>query len=339
MQTSPSLPVLAVRAGASANIYVLWRRTGSCSHCWELTRSRYDFAPITYTSPPPNIRRVVGNPTGSVDQLVFADTSDGMALEQSANGPDVLYVTHDAARTWTRWSLPNGAQLMDLIAAPGGFFATERICRAKPWRCVDTSLLRAGPTASRWIATPLPDARSLGGEMVSVGAWRHDLWITGGTTRPPFAFLSSSTDDGAHFTTRADGALMSIVSCSLEAMSGNSLWAQCLGGHAFTLLHSSNVGRSWRAVPTPAPNMQGGGFAPISTTTGYLDLALTQRLYLVGHDGTTLTLQGPSPFPLLDELLFVGAEDGLAVGQTTPGSSSHAAFTRDGGRHWTIVRY
>ncbi len=330
--------MLAARAGASASIYVLWRQSGSCSNCWVLTRSHYDLTSLTYSSPPPGIRPVVGNPTGSVGQLVFANTSDGMAVEQSSDGSNVLFVTHDAARTWARWPLPVGAQLMDLIATPNGFFATERVCQAKPWKCVDTSLLRAGPTANRWIATPLPEAHSLGGEIVDVGAWHHDVWITGGTTTPPFAYLSSSTDDGATFTTRNEGALMSIVSCSLEAMSASSLWAQCIGGHAYSLLHSSNAGRSWRTVPTPVPLMaQGGGFTPVSAATGYVDFGLTERFYLVSHNGATLSPRGPSPLAYLYQLLFVGLDDGLAIGQTSLGANFKAAFTRDGGLHWTSV--
>ncbi|HUX05046.1 MAG TPA: hypothetical protein VMV53_09125 [Acidimicrobiales bacterium] len=286
---------------------------------------------------PPKIRYVAGDPTGSLVSLVFSTVSDGMALEQLTTGSDALYVTHNGAHSWTRWPLPAGAQLMDLVAAPTGFFATERTCQAKPWRCVDTSLLRAEQGATRWSATPIPGARSLHGEIVDVGAWRHHVWLTGSTPAPPYAFLATSTDGGRSFSMGHEGDLMSIVSCSLIAMSERSLWATCLGGHAYTLLHSSDAGSQWQTVSTPVPNMaQGSGFAPVSATTSYVSLALTKRLYVITRGGKAVTLRGPSPSPYLVGLVFVGAKDGLAIGQK--GSAFRVTVTSDGGRHWTRIQ-
>lgn len=334
---SSAQPVLAVRAGRSSSVYVLWQRNGSCSSCWILTRSTYSLTDLVHVNTPPTIREVAGNPTGSLTLLAFANPTDGMALEQSATGSDLLYVTHDAARSWTPWPLPAGAQLTDLIAAPTGFFATERVCHATPWRCADTSLLHASPRAAAWTATPIPEARSLHGEMLGVGASRRSVWITANTSTPPYAYLATSTNGGTTFTTRPEGLLNSVTSCALDAMSTSSLWAQCLGGHAYLLLHSNDAGRQWRTVTTPAPNMaQGGGFAPVSASMAYLYLGETRRLYVLSHGGATLRPRGPDPLAYLDSLVFVGALDGLAIGQTAPNSPHfRAAVTDDGGRHWT----
>lgn len=333
-------PVLASRAGLSSAIYVLWRRGGTCTNCWVLTRTSYDLQGLARVTTPPDSPIANGSPTGALAFLVFADARDGMALDQSSAGGDSLYVTHDGAESWVRWPLPTGAQIMDLTTSPTGFFATERVCATTSYKCVDTSLLRADPRATRWTVTPIPGAQRLQGEMISVAAWRHHVWLAGNTTTKPFAFLATSSDGGTTFATRAAQPLNSLSSCGLTASSEMDLWAACRGGMAIDLMHSGDAGRMWTQIQLPMPFMGTGGgiLAPLSASTAYLDMGLGKfPFYLVGGGGRTLTARGKAPLQLFTSLVFVSPRQGLALGQAAEGSSFSAAFTSDGGRHWTHV--
>ncbi len=333
-------PVQASRAGSSSAIYVLWQRSGTCTNCWVLTRTTYDFRPLVRVTTPPDSPNANGSPTGTLAFLVFADARDGMALYQSSAGRDSLFVTHDGAATWVPWPMSKGAQIMDLTTSPTGFFATERVCATSSFKCVDTFLLRASPHATRWTITPIPGAQKLQGEMISVAAWRHHVWLAGNTTTKTYAFLATSSDGGRTFSTRGAQALISLSSCGLTASSETALWAGCRGGMAIDLMHSADAGGTWTQIPTPAPFMGTGGgiLTPLSGSTAYLDMGLGKfPFYFVGGSGRALTARGKAPLQLFTSLVFVSPRQGLALGQTTEGSSFSAAFTSDGGRHWTHV--
>lgn len=333
-------PVLASRAGLSSTIYVLWQRRGACTNCWVLTRTSYDLQDLAQVTTPPDSLIANGSPTGVLAFLVFADRRDGMALDQSSAGGDSLYVTHDGAATWIRWPLPAGAQIMDLTTSPTGFFATERVCVTSPFKCVDTSLLRASPHATRWTTTPIPAAQSLQGEMISVAAWRHHVWLEGNTTAKPYAFLATSSDGGTTFATRPAEVLNSLSSCGLTASSETALWAACRTGMAIALMHSGDAGRTWTQIQPPMPFMGTGGgiLAPLSASTAYLDMGIGKfPFYFVSEGGRVLTARGKAPLQLFASLVFINPRQGLAVGQAAGSSNFSTAFTSDGGRHWTQV--
>lgn len=333
-------PVLASRAGLSSTIYVLWQRGGTCTNCWILTRTGYDLQSLARVTSPPDTPIANGAPTGALAFLVFADARDGMVLDQSSAGRDSLYVTHDGATTWVRWPLSTGAQIMDLTTSPTGFFATERVCSSNSFKCVDTSVLRASPHASRWSITPIPGASRLQGEMISVAAWRRHVWLAGNTTTKPYAFLATSSDGGTTFATRAAQDLISLSSCGLTASSETALWAGCRGGMAIDLMHSGDTGRTWTQIQTPMPFMGTGGgiLAPLSASTAYLDMGLGKfPFYFIDIRGRVLTARGKAPLQLFTSLEFISPRQGLALGQAAEGSSFSAAFTSDGGRHWTHV--
>ena len=75
----------------------------------------------------------------------------------------------------------------------------------------------------------------------------------------------------------------------------------------------------------------------MSTTTAFLYLGLTRRLYVLTRGGAALRLRGALPLAYLDGLVFVGAEHGLAIGPASPNAPYRAAVTADGGRHWTMI--
>ncbi|HVB70801.1 MAG TPA: hypothetical protein VND83_04780 [Acidimicrobiales bacterium] len=273
--------------------------------------------------------------------MLFATPNDGMVVEQSGSGIQKLYVTHDGAKKWVRWALPRGAAIMDLATSSAGFFATERTCLVKPYRCADTSVLSASPTAERWTAHPIPRDHDVVGDIVDIAAWGNRVWLTGSTTTKPYAFLDYSTDGGQTFAEHAELNLLSLNACGLQATSATTLWAQCRGGMALSFLHSSDAGTTWTAIHTPGIFMgsSGGVLEPISPSSAYLDMGLgTHRFYFVSDNGGSVVPLGSIPLQEFSSLIFINLKHGLAVGERSQGSRFITMNTTDGGRNWSMGR-
>ncbi len=97
-------PQMMMRVEASHVVYVLGSVGCSPAPCLELFRTDNNGASFVKVTVPP-VAAAAGSPVGSLNQIVFATTEVGFALEGEGAGEgvansEVLYATYNGARTW-----------------------------------------------------------------------------------------------------------------------------------------------------------------------------------------------------------------------------------------------
>jgi photosystem II stability/assembly factor-like uncharacterized protein len=341
-------PALVTRAGTSDVLYVLWESpTCKLQRCLRLERSNNGGQTFSSVSAPP-IRPVVGYKGSPLAQMIFANPSDGYALEYASTGTKwattVLFVTHDGGRTWRRDPFGSNSEIFNMAASKGFFYATVDHCAATTAKCQGPQLIRTSVSRSRWSNEALPErVRRYWLGNVAMAASGSDVWLTvqDQISKPYSPFLATSHNEGKSFTVRVQPDLSSVNSCSLTAMSTTVLWAQCdQGMMQGDVPYSDDGGETWHENPNGLGRFAWGYFDPIASGTAYLVNGYHPRiLYRTEGEHSPERVQGRVPTGSLLSLDFTNGRQGVALGQGTRGEiNNHLWSTDDGGVRWKRIK-
>jgi photosystem II stability/assembly factor-like uncharacterized protein len=287
-----------------------------------------------------------------VSEIRFADSLNGWVY-----GPD-LWATHDGGATWHQVRLGSQPIQVNTLETAGGVVyavaghcATDSSCQsAQLWQAAvggDAYALTAGVSLpGSFYSKGGLALQGQTGYVVTPGSSPTSLWATeDGTTwasRPnpcptslPLGLASVAPVDATHavFLCTGDGAA---------------------GSTDKRLYASADTGRSFTALPTPAPRGGDGGTlaAATSSTFGLATSSAAAWIYLTNDGAQTWTtaLQMNDGGVGFGDFGFQDATHGLAVhapiarlpraGGTAGVPSPATLFlTADGGRSWAPVRY
>ncbi len=330
-------PLLIARVPQTASIYVVASRACASSPCLELERTDDLGATFSPRVLPP-YSGAPGSSTGTLQRLSFANLDDGYILA-GTNTPTTLYVTTDGARSWHARTIASGATIFSLTVTGTRLYAVVADCHGPSNRrsCADYRLARAGLGATAWTFVTLPSSSlKLGSFDGTVGADGDHVWISEQTRA---ALLYSSSNAGATWSARSEAGLGSVSGCALSVMSPTVIWAGCPTGMMESFFYSSDAGVTWRPVLQRAYAGTGGGFfAPVSTTTAYLDYGQTARnVYRVSAPSLRERAVGELDCASVVSSAFVNANDGAAVCSKVRGATMVEVLevTTDGGSRWS----
>ncbi len=263
------------------------------------------------------IRRAPGS---DVQQLRFADASDGFAFDPG------LWVTHDAGAHWHR------AQLSGRVAelATSGGFVYALVLTGHG----GTGVVARAPVGGDAWTMLLGTVGAVG------GLWAHgaDVLVEQRAPGQNGDALSVSHDDGQSFSRFAAPA--SIV-CRFEEPAPPVVWAHCATGMMSGTWRSAHGGASFAGAGTPAaphgpelPNSAVFGAASASTAVVGFD-----RLYRTTDAGASYQrVDAPSGF-VWEYVGFTDPTHGVAIGYPATARSSAAQlyYTTDAGASYHAV--
>jgi len=344
-------PQMLVRVESSPVVYLLGSVSCSKVPCLRLLRTNDDGASFAEVTPPP-VSAAQGSLVGSLNQLVFANARDGFALEGEGSGEgvpngEVLYATHDGARTWKRVPEPAGDALSRIAVTSNMLYGVTMHCAKQPngdEGCTNYRLVHTSLSATHWTSAAIPNGNSfpMGGYVGNVAAFGAKVWLSEGAR---WSLLVSSRDHGTTFTTLTPTfpELASIAGCDLTAISSTALWAQCPTGMEASFFFSRDAGAQWTTVPTKQFVGTGGGyFDPVSSTLAYLDYGGPRSLYRVSDAGHHMikvgSLQCSKVNSSVNSIVFTSESSGVAICSPEGNwSSNRLERTTDGGAKWSRV--
>lgn len=273
--------------------------------------------------------------TGSLDQLVFANTRDGYAL-MGSGAPTALYVTHDGAGTWRRETIATGTTILGFSATHNAVYAVVAHCSASA-TCSKYRIARSSLAASKWTVSALPSWPLDVG--VGIGSFESTVWLTQQSTRT--VWLLTSHNLGKSFSRSSAPDLGSVYACHLTATSSTVLWAECPTGMAVSFFYSGDAGSKWNHIPTHLFAGTGGGyFDPVSGSLAYLaygpaDTPGSKNFFRITHEGLTMTAVGKLTCNIVNGLVFTDASRGFAAcDKNNTFASTVLLRTSDGGATW-----
>jgi photosystem II stability/assembly factor-like uncharacterized protein len=285
-----------------------------------------------------------GSPTGSLEELLFANALDGYALEGDATDR-TLYATFDGARSWQRVVMPGGHTVFDMAASDGRFIAIAPRCPGAA-NCDHYELATAPIGSPRWSARPIPRSSGVGGEDIGLGAAAGRIWLD---EQPPSgALLLVSADQGANYRVEAapaDGP----GPCEPMPMTATELWLECPTGMMASFFWSATGGSRFIAFPNSIRYSPtgGGAFAPITGTLAYLDAGVGSRppgeIYRLraSAKAITATKVGRLSLSSVSSLLFFDPTTALALGWIDSADGRSQRFlvlaSGDGGQDWRTI--
>jgi hypothetical protein len=279
-----------------------------------------------------------------VGRLVFANTEDGYALSGLDQDPSGrYYVTTDGAQGWRGTSFGSQITVMAMTATPQAFYAVLARCTAGAAAgCRDYRLARSAAGSGTWSSVPIPGTGALDGAGVGLSAAGSLVWLTYQPPRLAQPRLLSSVEGRPPFTSRVEPGLGSVTNCTLAAMPGGVVWAECPTGMLVSWFRSPDAGRRFEPVWT-TPGTGGGALDPVAATVAYR--------YTGGSPASPQTVQlstdGGAHFRPVSklafnpgaraQLLFVNQVQGYALGSEADGPA--LVYTADGAKHWTRVQF
>jgi hypothetical protein len=334
----------AVELGSSSDIIVAGTTKCRSSRCVVLLWTDDDGAHFTKLTTPP-VKDVEDYGTGSLDSLLFANPSDGFAIESPPNGgPATLYETRNGGRSWHGVEIAPGFAVYGAWAASGRFYFVLAKCKNSAANTTCSYELAASRAADlSWSLLAVPRAAKLEGQGVGVAAYGSDVWLS---EQAPFGVVAISNDDARTFSVRSEQNLSGPGPCHLYALSMSNLWAECPTGMLVSFLHSSDGGRSFQGVRTPVlfAGTGGGAFAPITGEVAYFDAgSFTQShpsvLYRLIGGGARAVAVGRLRVVDIRSLVFTDVDRGFVIGVRGSGDAQYSVMLRstDGGRHWSTV--
>ena len=272
--------------------------------------------------------------TGTLDQLVFANTFDGYAL-MGSGAPRSLYVTLNGGGSWHRENIASDTEILRFAATTSHVVAVVARCgNTSP--CTDFRLATSSLAGNHWKIRPLSNWPV--GMGVGLGAFGSTIWLTQQTHST--VKLMTSHDLGVTFAERSAPLLGSVYACLMTATSNNSLWAQCPTGMESSFFYSLTSGITWNTIPIHFNNTAGGYFAPVSSSLAFLVLGRqgsvkAKNFYRVTDQGRSLTPTGTLPCNMVNGLVFTDPTHGFAAcDERNSFASTILLKTSDGGASW-----
>lgn len=338
-RTTPPTPLKLIPVEHSGDVYLLVRQGCREIRCLRLLRAANDGTSFKTVSLPP-IKSDQGNPTGSLNEMVFVNDNVGYAVEGESFST-VLYATFNGAQSWQRLAIPKDDSIASVTTTRRFLYVVTMRCKKRDndnVGCENYQLRRSTLKNRLLSATDIPNGRSYPwGFLGNVAASGNNVWLTEGAK---WSLLVSSHDDGTTLVATSIHQIGSIAGCALSAMSSTSLWAQCSGGLESVFSFSRDAGKSWTTVPTNQWNNTGGGdFDPVSSNLAFLDYGQIPKgpnLFRITNSGRTVTAVGKLHYPDLWALDFTSAEAGLAL-CTTNYLTGILIRTVNGGVTWERV--
>lgn len=329
-------PLLVAAVPGSSSIYVVAARSCPSALCLDLERTDDLGASYAARTLPP-VAGAPGSSTGTLKDLVFANVSDGYALEGTGT-PRTLWVTTDGARSWHKQRVAAGSTIFSVTTSGSRLYAVVATCTgpADDRTCSDFRLGRSGLAGSHWSFALLPGTKLRYGTFDgTVAADGTHVWVSEQTQ---LSIVYSSTNAGESWRSRSELDLASVSGCALTAESASVLWAGCPTGMMESFYYSSDGGLTWRPVVQQGYSGTGGGFfAPVSATTAYLDYGETARnVFRVSAPSLRETHVGDLVCTDVASVAFTSESDGAAVCSKDSGTTLTTVLevTSDGGAHW-----
>jgi photosystem II stability/assembly factor-like uncharacterized protein len=286
----------------------------------------------------PRTRYIDDSLTGTLDQLSFANSSDGYALMGSGQ-PRSLFATDNGGGSWRREVIATGTVILRFATTRTHVIAVIARCKGTS-TCSRLRLATSTLGADHWTITPL--ANWPAGRGVGLGAFNSTVWLT--QQAIPTVRLMTSHNLGVTFSRRVAPDLGSVYACSMTATSNVTLWAECPTGMASSFHYSGDGGRTWNVIPVKQFTNTGGGyFDPLSNSLAYLAVGLDdsgggRNFYRIAAQGRTLTAVGKLPCSEIDGLVFIDASHGFAACDKHSGFASTVLLqTSNGGTTWSLA--
>jgi hypothetical protein len=331
--------IRVVPVNGSSEIYLIVREGCKEIRCLHLLRTSDNVSTFSTVSLPP-IASERGAPTGTLNELDFANVDVGYAVE-GASFSTALFATYDGARSWRKLALPKGDSIASLTATSRFLYVVTMRCKKRVddnVGCTNYQLRRSTLKNRLQVVTDIPNGRSYPwGFLGNVVGSGNNVWLSEGAK---WSLLVSSHNDGTTLTTASKPKLYGTAGCALSAMSTTSLWAACPGGMQSVFFFSRDAGRTWNTVHAKQWFGTGGGyFDPVSSNVAYLDYGETAKganLFRITNFGRTVTGVGRLVCPDLWSLNFTTSATGFAL-CTSNYSTAILERTVNGGVSWSRV--
>jgi hypothetical protein len=342
------VPELLVRAGTSGDVYALFESaTVPGKNVIELSVDG-DKRFRTMGSLPLHSGKAVDGP--SVQQLIFANELDGVALLSAVGTASRLFVTHDGGKTWTTQEISPTTQIRELASTPNYWYAITSQCPASNVLCSQYRLERAPVSTMRWTALSLPSPLARFGSVMNVTAYGSDVWLStmDQDTAPYPSYIAISHDFGLSFSISVHPVLNAVTACGVEAMSYEVVWAICNQGMmAGQIPYSDDGGHQWSLKETTfneknyiLGSFAFGSFDPVNSAIAFaVDGNYPDRLYRIANGFALPEVVGSIPNGQASSTLsFVSERVGflLTQGDGSPPDMT-LLYTSDGGVHWSKV--
>jgi hypothetical protein len=332
---NPVTPLLLARALGTRTVYVVGSGTCAKSTCLQLYRTNDGDTRYTLVAMPP-VSAIANQGTGSLERLVFANASDGYALE-GAPAPTSLYATTNGATTWHPVKIPTGDSVYGFTVTRNALYAVFAHCTRANQACRDYRLVHSTLGATHWTGVSIPVAQFYDGGFVgTIGAAGGNVWLSEQPTGRPLLLISHN--GGGTFAKSWPSRLASVSGCNLTAESSQRIWAECPTGMMVAFHYSSDAGRGWANIPQTQFFGTGGGFfAPITETFAYIDYGgAVPNIYRINVPANRETPVGELACTNVASAVFVDILHGLAI-CVKSSTRSYLERTEDGGATWQRV--
>ena len=350
---SSFVPGLVVQAGNTSTVFVLG--TTHCAGRLCLTLMRGTAGPSggaekwSESVAPPSVPPSFAGSTGSVNTLVFANSSDGYAIEGSTQSdPSTIgtpvFVTVDGGDSWSRIGFGADVTVFKMVSSGNEFYAVLVHCTASNAgtvsTCVDYRLGRSCAGATSWSSVPIPGTSSLEDTAVGLGADGSSVWLTYlQETVDAVPQLLESNDGVPPFTTMSEPRLVGVTSCAITVTAGSVIWADCPTGMMQSYLRSPDAGRHFQALWSASGTI-GASYDALSGDIAYRYLgAQSQLLQRTTDGGQQFVTVARLVSAGVNQLVFTNVEDGFALSLVGTNNVSTLLQTLDGGTSWTTVRF
>lgn len=308
--------------------------TGSKGTCTAVVRTR-DGGSTWVGVPAPTV--TVGTGQSDIDEIRFADPSDGWVFGQGA-----LASTHDGGTTWKPVAVPGGGYVASLAA--GGGYVYALVIAGNGAQPEPASLYRTPAGSDAWTqlgGTTVDNALS-GLVLVHGSAAWMAVQASGGATT--FRALVSGDWVARGLPCQGPSGL------AITALDDQNMAIVCNSGAAAgsepkLVYLSQNGGASWSAAGSAPMGGDSLGVAMASPTTIVISAASGASWLYASFDGGHTwtdavqdTNGGGSPW---EDLGFTDAQQGVAVEGLVgiAGASTRLLMTHDGGHTWSPVSF
>jgi photosystem II stability/assembly factor-like uncharacterized protein len=279
---------------------------------------------------------------GGLEQLVFANVSDGYALVSAPKGESpTLYATFDGARTWHREAFVKGETPESITASQDAFYSVGSLkCSKAHALCEIWRIGRTAVGSRHWSAVSRSYNFTHEANYPFVAAFGSHVFVTTQEQGKPYHTLfGASNDDGRTFIVNVVPILSSVNGCELQPSSALTIWAECDDGMISGEIEiSTDGGGHWRVVYVDHPGepFDFGTIDPVSSDLTYSDNGrYASQLWRLSDEADRSTLAGKLPYPQVATLAFTDVARGFALSATIGPTSRQVLYeTSDAGRHW-----